>query len=124
MALKEARCFALSGQLCGLVNSQGGALRLSPRRSALGWLVAAPLGRKPSSLEQKLIMSYIGKVAEVWVGHAARSELSGSKWETRSVNRRAVFKYEQCIGIGGFLDESQSSIGSHYENRGRESIGF
>jgi len=39
------RCVALTGLSlhCALC-SQGGALRLSPRRSALGWFVAAPIG--------------------------------------------------------------------------------
>jgi hypothetical protein len=39
------RCTALSGLSVRDGNrTQGGALRLSPRRSALGWFVNAPIG--------------------------------------------------------------------------------
>ncbi len=40
-------CYALAGLLnLGGLQSQGGAARLTPLRSALGWLVLAPLGQR------------------------------------------------------------------------------
>jgi hypothetical protein len=46
MALNGLVVLPFQGNSVGFIDTQGGALRLPPRRSALGWFVNAPLGRK------------------------------------------------------------------------------
>ena len=59
------RCVALSGLIDRGPFTQGVALRLSPRRCALGWHVAAPIGAEEQTPSTHLVNTTYSDLTEL-----------------------------------------------------------